>query len=504
GCSVATASFNITQSAILFSVTASVSKNANCAADSGIITAIGHDGTAPYTYQLLLATDPAPTATSTGWASANTFYKDSNTYIVYAKDAYDCIKQVTITLDKDADPTITAPALICYDGNPFTITITGTVDPAVGGATYSVNGSAFQTSPNFTFNASGTYTLTIKDGNGCTATTVYDVKPQLFLSAALTKALDCTVNPDAEITLTATGGNNAAYVYEYSTDGGLTYTTMATNVLTTSVTGNYIFRVSDAQLPSACQATTAFTLDPIVPVVFTTVETHVSCNGGNDGTITVNVSSGVGGYEYQLNAGTFQSSNIFTGLTAGSYIINVRDSKSCIYTAAVVITEPAVLTAASVLTPLSCSAGNAPTKAIVTVTATGGTAPYEYSFDGGANYSTINTYESYVGITFNVLVKDAKGCLFTLVDGVNIPGLNPPMISSIVGTPIWCVPAANTTSTVTITVTNGIGALHYEIISPASAVGNTSGAVSGIFTLLPADTYIFRVTDTNGCTDEIT
>ena len=500
GCSVATNTFNITESAIDLSVTASVTKNANCNPNSGIITAVAKDGTAPYTYQLLLSTDPAPTAVTAGWAAANTFNRNAGSYIAYAKDAYGCIRSAAVTLNKDADPTITAPAEICYVGNAFTFAISGTVDPAVGGATYSVNGSTFQTSPNFTFNASGTYTLVIKDGNGCTATTTYEVKPQLFLTAALTKELDCTGTPNATITLTATGGYNTLYTYEYSVNGG-GYTTMSSNVLSTSVLGNYTFRVTDAKLPlPSCQATATLTLDPIPATVFTTAQTHVSCFGGADGTITVNVTSGVGPYEYQLDGGTFQISNVFTGLAAGnSYIITVRDAKSCVYpSTAITITQPATLTATSVITaPLNCAAGNVPTKAIVTVTAADGTTPYLYSFDNGVTYTSTNTYETVSGTTFNVLVKDAKGCLFTLTNGVNIPALNPPTNMDITGTPIWCTPAANTTSTVTISnVINGVGPLQYEILSPIVVAKQPSATFAG---LIP-DTYLFQVTDANGCT----
>src|SRR3954464_6869800 len=85
---------------------------------------------------------------------------------------------------------------------------------------------------------------------------------------------------------------------------------------------------------------------------------------------------------------------------------------------------------------------------------------------------------------------------------VVIPALNPSRINTVTGTPIWCTPAANTTSTVTINVSNGVGTLHYEILSPASAVTNTSGATSGVFTLLNAGTYLFQVTDANGCKDD--
>ncbi|WP_433765035.1 T9SS type B sorting domain-containing protein [Flavobacterium ginsenosidimutans] len=506
GCGISSANFNIEESPVELSVTASVSKTANCNANSGIITAVAKDGTGPYTYLLLLDTDPTPTATTAGWASANTFNRNAGNYIAYAKDAYGCIKSAAVTLDKYTDPTITAPAEICYDGNPFIITVGGNVDPAIAGAaTYSVNGSTFQTSPDFTYNAPGTYTLVIKDGNGCTATTTYEVKPQLQLSVELTKELDCTVSPAAQITLTATGGYNTNYTYEYSTNGGGSYITMTSNVLTTSVLGNYIFRVSDDKLPTACQATATFTLDPLPNTVFTTAQTDVSCNGGTDGTITVNVTSGVGPYQYQLDSGSFQTSNVFTGLSAGtSYIITVRDAKSCVFpSAAITINEPADLSASSTITTaLVCNTGNVPSKAVVTVTGIDGTSPYLYSFDNGTTYTSENTFETYVGTTFDVLVKDAKGCIYTLVNGVNVPALNPPTITTITGTPVYCAPIANTTSTVTVTATNGVGSLAYAILSPASSTGNVSGAASGVFTTLAPGTYLFEVTDSNGCKDQ--
>ncbi|PAM91526.1 hypothetical protein B4N84_27870, partial [Flavobacterium sp. IR1] len=146
--------------------------------------------------------------------------------------------------------------------------------------------------------------------------------------------------------------------------------------------------------------------------VFTTVHTNVSCYGGTDGTITVNVSSGTGLYEYQLDGGVFQSSNVFTGVAAGLHKIKVRDGKSCTKDADVMITEPNILNATATVTQLACGAGNVPVKAVVTITAAGGTAPYEYSFDNGLNYSSLDTYESYVGTTLNVVVRDAKGCTY--------------------------------------------------------------------------------------------
>ncbi|WP_410503561.1 T9SS type B sorting domain-containing protein [Flavobacterium sp. Root901] len=239
----------------------------------------------------------------------------------------------------------------------------------------------------------------------------------------------------------------------------------------------------------------------------TFTQTNVSCIGGNNGSIIVTAANGVVPYQYSINGGAFQASNIFTGLTAGTYNIVVRDAKQCSSVSVqATITEPAALAATAVLTQsLTCGTGNATQPAVVTinVNAGTGTAPYQYSFNGGTNYSAVNTYTTYNAGTVTAYVKDANNCIIAVPVSVTIPALDPPTIDSVTGTDIWCTPAANTTSTVTVTVSHGVGALHYEILSPASAVTNVSGAANGIFTGLTADTYLFQVTDANGCKDDV-
>ncbi|MGL2987974.1 T9SS type B sorting domain-containing protein [Flavobacterium sp. RSSA_27] len=511
GCSISSAPFDITESAIDLSITANVIKNSNCN-DLGIITGQAKDGTAPYSYQVTTSATP-PLASDVNWVSTNTFTRAGSlagtTYYVYAKDAYGCIKSDDVILLQDAPPTITAPAPICYNGTAFTINLvtdasaTATIVPA----TYSVNGSAFQNSPSFTFNAAGTYNLVIKDGNGCEANVDFVVLPKLELSAAVTKALDCTSSPNAEITLTANGGTTTPlpYIFEYSTTGGAPWTTMTTNVLSASTAGTYTFRVTDANNTTTCQTTTSIVLDPIPTTVFTTTETNVSCNGGSDGTITVNVTAGEGPYEYSLTDGVtttpFQTSNQFTGLAAGTtYVVTVRNAKQCtLPSSPITISEPSAITAsAAVTTPLSCGTGNITQQATVTVTASGGTGVLEYSFDGGANYSTVNTYTTNIPGLVSVLVKDANGCPIAAAVTADVLPLNPPTQMDINGTPVYCAPLA-TTSTVTISnVQNGVTPYTYQIISPIAAM--IDNLANPVFAGLAPDTYVFQVTDANGCT----
>ena len=78
---------------------------------------------------------------------------------------------------------------------------------------------------------------------------------------------------------------------------------------------------------------------------------NVTCNGANDGRITISgATGGYGTYEYSISGGaSWQASGTFTGLTPGSYNVQIRDAAhtGCIIVLnpALVITEPAVLTA---------------------------------------------------------------------------------------------------------------------------------------------------------------
>lgn len=527
GCSIASANFNILESPELLTVVGTIIKNSNCT-DDGIITAQAQKGTGPYTYQVTTSATP-PAITDAGWVSGNTFTRPGSltgiTYYVYAKDDYNCIQVDDVILFQDAPPTIAVPAPICYDGTPFTIDLVtdALASATILPATYkvepiaSLNTAAYQNGSSFTLNSAGTYRLYIRDGNGCVAFVDYTVHPQLELTPTLSKPLDCSGTPNATITLNTSGGNPLPtpgnYTYEVSFNGG--GFVAATNPYSAAAPGTYEFRVTDANNATVCQTTATIVLDPIpATVIATPIVTNVSCNGGNDGTITINVTSGVGPYEYSLSDGVtttaFTTNNTFTGLVAGTaYVVTVRNDRDCLQASpSITITEPAPLTAtATAAANTTCS-----TTTVITVdTVTGGTSSgvgtgYTYSFNGlsftGDNTFTVNNGP--LAATTTIVVRDANNCTFTLPSVVT-PALTPPTDLSFAVTTAPTCP--NTESTVQVTATGGLGSLDFDIIEfnnvPTTLYPTQSTAGSGTptsFANLPPGDYTFRVTDENGCT----
>ncbi|NER14205.1 DUF11 domain-containing protein, partial [Leptobacterium flavescens] len=340
----------------------------------------------------------------------------------------------------------------------------------------------------YTFNnlPAGTYTVTVTTDDGCNFTDdiVIQEFPELLATGVASKDITCA---DGEITVNASGG---LAPYFYSIDGGANFQT--SNLFTVTTAGTYSILVVDS---NNCQTTVDVTVDQIPPPVYTIDPTDTTCNGVNDGTITVNVTNTNGfTLEYSNDGGVnFQTSNLFTGLAPGNYDVIVRYSLGpdvCQDMATVTINEATVITANAVLTQdYTCL-----TTAEITVqNTTGGTAPYEYSLDGGS-FQASNVFTGLTDGTYNnITVRDANGCAVVL-NPITVDPLNPITDINFAANALSC--AADTT-TVTVTPVDGNAPFEYRITAPAASA--TAFDPSNAF-VLSAGTYTFEVRDAKGCT----
>ncbi|HRK27757.1 MAG TPA: SprB repeat-containing protein, partial [Chitinophagales bacterium] len=68
--------------------------------------------------------------------------------------------------------------------------------------------------------------------------------------------------------------------------------------------------------------------EPTTLTASITAQTEVSCNGGNNGSVTITASNGTPAYQYNIGTGN-QTGGVFTGLTAGGYVVTVTDANGC-------------------------------------------------------------------------------------------------------------------------------------------------------------------------------
>ncbi|MEO6832248.1 MAG: SprB repeat-containing protein, partial [Chitinophagaceae bacterium] len=104
-----------------------------------------------------------------------------------------------------------------------------------------------------------------------------------------------------------------------------------------------------------CSYDTTITFLPPNTLVISAVATSPTCFNGSDGTLTATAFNGLSPYTYAIDAGSFSSNNIFTGLTTGSHIIHARDTGGCTKDSAFIILPPADIYATVGLSKPPCN-----------------------------------------------------------------------------------------------------------------------------------------------------
>lgn len=510
GCQSASTIFEITESAIDLDITASVDTNANCNPNSGVISAIAINGTAPYLYQITTSAVP-PLATDPSWAAASTFNVNANSYYVHVMDANGCIKSTPVlVLPADPEPVITAAVsnqCTVTEGN-FEIDVTLTVT-GIAPYSYSINGGVFQTrTAPFTISnlSSGIYTIEVQDANGCGNLVSVTIEAPIDLTPNVTALATCN-DDDGEITITGSGGTGT---YTYSISPNPASISLNGNVFSGVPSGTYTVTITDATtlcFEDAIIVVPAATLPSI-----TTTPTPVTCFGDNNGSFELNVNGYTGSYNYEVfdssnasvfgvvSANTTTNPELVSGLIAGSYTVTITETASpfCSNTASVIIGSPAdALTIVATETANVTCDDNSGT---ITAVASGGWGTYEYELTGAATvaYSPNGTFTNLSAGSYTVNVRDAGGCIASDSVILNIPS---PINATVTANTTLLSCFGDTNATITVSaVSGGQGSNFSYTLNMVSPTVSTSGPQSSnVFNGLGVGTYNVVVTDGYNC-----
>ncbi len=494
---------------------------------NGIITVTPPvNGTAPYLYSIDGGTSYFTSLTFNGLSAAG------NPYIVQVRDSRGCIAQAA-PLNFVPPPVLTATPAITSDFNgqhirchgenngEVTVTASGGVGTLPTDYTYSIlelpGNITGATTGVFTGLTAGSYTFVVRDANNCSVTTTTITlidPPAITATATLTNPVVCFGESNGEITVTANGGTLdpldplATYTYTIN-PGGTTNTTGLFNGL---AAGTYMVNVTDN---NGCvrSSNNVTVTQPAALAAFASVTSNyhgakISCPGANDAVITVIANGGNGGYAYILMddlgnpiANTTGDVNgIYTGVGPGNYTVQVTDSRNCtVVTVPVNITEPLPIDAATtIISNITC---NGVADGQIRVTAVGGTGAYSYEQINPAGPT--NATGIFTGLgdgVYDFRVTDLNGCFDVVQVTLNQPAAvtaSAVVGNSYNGAQLSCHNSSD--GVITVTASGGTGALHY--VFDQFALTNTTGAISGVFTGVPAGTnYTFTVRDANNCT----
>jgi len=510
GCSVVTVPFNITESAFDLNISATVDQNANCNPNSGVITAIATDGTAPYVYQLTTSAIP-PVAADPFWTSASVFNVDANSYYVHVMDAYGCIRTTpVIVLSADPEPVIDATLsnqCTVTEGN-FEIDVT-LISAGIAPYSYSIDGGAFQSlvAP-FTISnlVSGTHTVEIQDANGCGNLVSVDINAPLEIIPDVSAIATCN-DDDGQITITGSGGTGS---YTYTISPNPATITLAGNVFSGVPSGSYVVTITDSL--TLCTADVEVFVPSATLPTFTTTPTAVTCFGDNSGSFELNVNGYSGPYNYEVFDST--STSVFglvaantstnpitvTGLTSGTYTVVITETASpfCSNTNEVIIGSPsaALTLVATETSNVTCDDDSG----TITAIANGGWGTYEYELTGATTipYSSNGTFTNLSAGTYIVNVRDAGGCIASDTVTLVVP---PPITSTVTSSTTMLSCFGDNNATITANATTGGQGTNYtftlNMLSPT--VSSSGPQSSNVFSNLGAGTYQVVVTDGYNC-----
>ena len=317
----------------------------------------------------------------------------------------------------------------------------------------------------------GTFTVTITDGNGCSATAQSTLLAPSLLgsSIAQTSNLGCTGGATAALNVSGSGGTTP-YTYAWSNSGSAA-------AITGLAAGVYTVTLSDA---NGCASQSSFAIAPSVPLVSsTTVNAAASCFGSADGVANAQAAGGASPYTYNWSTGNSTSS--LNGVLAGNYTVTVTDAQGCTASSTVNITQPAALSVnLSTVTQVSCNGGN---DGVAASLASGGTQAYSYSWsNGGSNGIVANLSAG----TYSLTLTDANGCTATAATTVTEPTA---LSASLSSTNETCLGDGN--GTANVLAAGGSGTYNY-LWSSGAAGANVASLTPGYYTV--------TITDANGCT----
>lgn len=386
------------------------------------------------------------------------------TYTVTITDATGCpgTQSVTITQPTQLAVTTTPTNANCGQSNA---SIAAAVSGGTSGYTYHWSNNA--TTATINNIASGNYSLTVTDNNGCSVSATAAVTNAGSITLTPTSAnATCFGASNGSAAIAASGGTpNYTYVWSNNQTGA-----QISNV----ASGTYTVTVSDA---SGCSVTESITVNQPTQITATTTVTNAAC-GQSNGAVALVASGGNGGYSYLWNNNATTAS--ISNQAAGTYTVTITDNNNCTATSSAVITNNGSFTVVPTSINVLCNGGNTGSASL---NVSGGTPGYTYAWSNNGSGPVITNLSAG---TYTVTITDAANCNSTASVTINEPAKLTAAVNAV-------NPQCGGTASGSVSATATGGTSGYTYLWSNSSINSSINNVA-------AGNYTVTITDANSCT----
>lgn len=375
--------------------------------------------------------------------------------------------------------TVNDDSIGIYTQAPFNLTVSTTPANCTNGSASVTNISAGGTPPysylwsnnattsSITGLTMGSYNVTVTDANGCFKTNYAYIQQSVSINPNLVTTPATCIQTNGAIAAFPSGGMTP-YSYLWSNSA-------TTSSISNIASGSYHVAITDA---NGCIGSGSAYVNSTTPVNATYTTTPSSCSAPT-GSATLNITGGVAPYTVSWNTYPVQTGITASNLPAGNYSFHIVDANSCVRNGTVTIPPVNVISATFSSINPTCTAANGS----ITVSPSGGTAPYTYVWSNNATTSSIN------GLTagyYSVTITDNAGCTANKYHSIYSSS---PVSVGVTTTQASCI--YNNDGSITATAYGGTAPYTYSW---------SNGANTATANNLHMGNYYLSVTDANGCT----